>query len=147
MNTQIRLLVFDWDGTLVNSLARIVASVHHATGLCGLKRCTDPEVHSIIGLSLKNAFLRLYPEPGQARLYDTFRQAYSAHYLEQEQDPSPSTPVCAMRWKISVAQVTCWLSPPEKAVRDWTVYSRVTACRTSLTSPAVPMKPTANLIL
>lgn len=92
MNTQIRLLVFDWDGTLVNSLARIVASVHHATDLCGLKRCTDAEVHSIIGLSLKHAFLRLYPEPGQARLYDTFRQAYSAHYLEQEQDPSPFYP-------------------------------------------------------
>lgn len=90
MNKQIRLLVFDWDGTLVDSLERIVGSVHHATDLCGLERCTDDEVHAIIGLSLKHAFLQLYP--GQADIYETFRQAYAKHYLDQEQEPSPFYP-------------------------------------------------------
>ncbi len=92
MNKPIRLLIFDWDGTLVDSLERIVASMHHAADHCGIGRCTDADIHAIIGLSLEHAFSRLYPAPELAALREPFRQAYSAHYLDQEQEPSPFYP-------------------------------------------------------
>ncbi len=92
MNKQIRLLVFDWDGTLVDSLDRIVASMHHAATTCGIPLCSDAEIHAIIGLSLEHAYFRLYPQAALAGLCEPFRQAYSTHYLSQEQEPSPFYP-------------------------------------------------------
>ena len=91
-NKAIRLLVFDWDGTLVDSLERITASIHHAARHCGLQLCSDAEVHAIIGLSLNKAFFVLYPDPGHAELCEAFCHAYGAHYLELEQTPSPFYP-------------------------------------------------------
>ena len=92
MNKSIRLLIFDWDGTLVDSLERIVASMHHAADQCDIGRCTDARIHAIIGLSLEHAFFRLYPQPELASLREPFRQAYSDHYLSQEEEPSPFYP-------------------------------------------------------
>lgn len=92
MNKNIRLLIFDWDGTLVDSLERIVNSMHHAARFCGLEQRSTGQIHAIIGLSLEKAFLQLYPETEQAALRQQFRKAYSDHYLEQEQQPSPFYP-------------------------------------------------------
>lgn len=92
MNNPVRLLVFDWDGTLVDSLERIVASMHHAATHCGIPRCKDTEIHAIIGLSLEHAYFRLYPQAELAALCEPFRQAYSTHYLSLEQEPSPFYP-------------------------------------------------------
>lgn len=92
MSNKIRLLVFDWDGTLVDSLDRIVASMHHAANTCGIPQCADADIHAIIGLSLEHAFFQLYPDPELADLCEPFRQAYSAHYLTLEQEPSPFYP-------------------------------------------------------
>lgn len=45
-----QLLIFDWDGTLVDSIGRIVAAMHLAADACDLPRCTDEQVRGIIGL-------------------------------------------------------------------------------------------------
>ncbi|CAD7534088.1 hypothetical protein KBAHV46_22680 [Aeromonas hydrophila] len=47
----IRLAIFDWDGTLMDSVGRIVACVAHAAGDCGEPVPTAVETHQIIGLS------------------------------------------------------------------------------------------------
>lgn len=92
MSNKIRLLVFDWDGTLVDSLERIVASMHHAAKTCHIPQLADANIHAIIGLSLEHAFFQLYPQPELANLCEQFRQAYSTHYLALEQEPSPFYP-------------------------------------------------------
>ncbi|HHJ4328434.1 TPA: HAD hydrolase-like protein, partial [Klebsiella pneumoniae] len=47
-----RLLVFDWDGTLVDSIARIVRTVQQAAAGLGLPPRSDEAVRGIIGLAL-----------------------------------------------------------------------------------------------
>ena len=44
------LIVFDWDGTLVDSAAQIVASVQAAAVEMGWSPPTDAAVRNIIGL-------------------------------------------------------------------------------------------------
>jgi phosphoglycolate phosphatase len=87
-----RLLIFDWDGTLVDSIGRIVASVHLAADHCGLERRSDERVKGIIGLALPEAIRTLYPEPAQARYLEDFLASYSAAYLAMDQQPSAFFP-------------------------------------------------------
>jgi len=83
-----QLLIFDWDGTLVDSIGRIVAAMHGAADRCEVPRCTDEQVKSIIGLGLPEAIARLYPQLDDPRLIERFRQCYSDGYLELEAQPS-----------------------------------------------------------
>lgn len=75
-------VIFDWDGTLMNSEARIVASVQHAAKFCGLPVLDYHESKQIIGLSLDKAVSTLYPEiePG---LVEQVSQAYTQHFLHE----------------------------------------------------------------
>lgn len=84
-----RLLIFDWDGTLVDSIGRIVAAMHAAADACELARCTDEQVRGIIGLGLPEAIRSLYPDLLDAALVELMRQSYSENYLALESEPSP----------------------------------------------------------
>nr|WP_232374601.1 HAD-IA family hydrolase [Pseudomonas chlororaphis] len=82
------MLIFDWDGTLADSIGRIVESMHVASDRSGFARCDDFAVKGIIGLGLPEAIRTLYPEIGDAELID-FRQHYADHYIALEAEPSP----------------------------------------------------------
>lgn len=84
-----RLLVFDWDGTLVDSIGRIVEAMHRAADVAGIPRCSDGAVRGIIGLELGVAIRALYPELDEPLLIETIRRAYSEQYLALETEPSP----------------------------------------------------------
>ena len=92
MNKNIRLLIFDWDGTLVNSLARIVEAVQVAAQHCQIPPRSAEQIHAIIGLSLLEAFGVLYPDIDDESLREQFRQSYAEHYLSLEQEPSAFYP-------------------------------------------------------
>ncbi|MFL9672915.1 HAD-IA family hydrolase [Pseudomonas marginalis] len=83
-----KLLIFDWDGTLCNSIGRIVESMHRASTRSGFELCTDLAVKGIIGLGLPEAIRTLYPEISDAELV-TFREHYADHYIALEATPSP----------------------------------------------------------
>jgi phosphoglycolate phosphatase len=73
----VRLVVFDWDGTLMDSAAQIVACMHAATRDLGMARLEDTAVRNIIGLGLNEAIEVLFPGhvPGfHAALTDRYRQ-------------------------------------------------------------------------
>lgn len=76
------LVIFDWDGTLMNSEARIVASIQAAAERCGLPVLPDEESKKIIGLSLDNAILGLYPEATDEHV-KAMSQAYTQCFLEE----------------------------------------------------------------
>ena len=61
MQTAYRLVVFDWDGTLMNSVERIVASIRAAIDLVGAEPREPERIRGIIGLGLAEAVRRLYP--------------------------------------------------------------------------------------
>ncbi|AJO77418.1 MULTISPECIES: HAD-IA family hydrolase [Pseudomonas] len=88
MHPEYKLLIFDWDGTLADSIGRIVESMHVASDRSGFARCDDFAVKGIIGLGLPEAIRTLYPEIGDAELID-FRQHYADHYIALEAEPSP----------------------------------------------------------
>jgi len=57
-----RLVLFDVDGTIVDSAAHIVDTAQFVFRQKGLREPTDPEVRGIIGLNLEIAVHRLRPE-------------------------------------------------------------------------------------
>ena len=63
-----KLLIFDWDGTLANSIGRIVESMHMASTRSGFELCTDLAVKGIIGLGLPEAIRTLYPRHQRRRV-------------------------------------------------------------------------------
>ncbi len=75
-----QLIVFDWDGTLVNSIPRIVAAMQAAAQALGYPVPATDRIHSIIGLALDVAIQRLFPETEaaeQARIIGAYRQQYT----------------------------------------------------------------------
>lgn len=87
-----RLLIFDWDGTLVDSIGRIVTAMHRAADACELVRRSDTQVKGIIGLGLPEAIRSLYPELVEAARVERFRRCYSEQYLALEAQPSALFP-------------------------------------------------------
>ncbi|MDT8906408.1 phosphoglycolate phosphatase [Pseudomonas sp. NFACC09-4] len=88
MHPEYKLLIFDWDGTLADSIGRIVESMHAASDRTGFARRDDLAVKGIIGLGLPEAIRSLYPEIGDQELV-AFRQHYADHYIALEAEPSP----------------------------------------------------------
>jgi phosphoglycolate phosphatase len=83
-----KLLIFDWDGTLADSIGRIVEAMHVASQRSGFDLCEDLAVKGIIGLGLPEAIRTLYPQISDAELV-AFRQHYADHYIALEAEPSP----------------------------------------------------------
>jgi phosphoglycolate phosphatase len=82
-NNTIKCLIFDWDGTLADSTAAIVACMQAAIEQNGLPARSGQEIRDIIGLGLVEAVICLYPDtPGinHERLADSYRQYYRTHY-------------------------------------------------------------------
>lgn len=79
MTAPLRLIVFDVDGTLVDSQADIVASMTHAFDRAGAPAPDRKTILSIVGLSLPQAMPRLAPGlPAEihARMVDWYKEAY-----------------------------------------------------------------------
>ncbi|WXL27397.1 HAD-IA family hydrolase [Ectopseudomonas mendocina] len=84
-----QLLIFDWDGTLADSISRIVESMHRATDAFSLPRCSDDQVRGIIGLALPEAIRVLYPQMHSDADVARLRELYSVHYRALDVEPSP----------------------------------------------------------
>ncbi|MFP4154852.1 MAG: HAD-IA family hydrolase [Halothiobacillaceae bacterium] len=74
-----KLIIFDWDGTLMDSTDRIVDAFLHAMGDCRLPARDRHEIRDIIGLALPEAVRLLYPEAA-ANDQQALCRAYSAYY-------------------------------------------------------------------
>lgn len=80
MAYDIKLLVFDWDGTLMDSEAQIVACMQAAIDDLALEPRSRDEVKNIIGLGLNEAVASLYPQ-ADATLVADVADRYRAHWL------------------------------------------------------------------
>ncbi|MCB1342929.1 MAG: HAD-IA family hydrolase [Pseudooceanicola sp.] len=77
-----RLVIFDVDGTLVDSQAVILAAMNAAFDSQGLASPDRAAVLGIVGLSLDQAVWRLAPDHApevRARLVDGYKASYHAH--------------------------------------------------------------------
>lgn len=80
-NLPYSLIVFDWDGTLMDSAQQISTSIQHAAKALNLPVPTDEQARDVIGLGLPEAVDRLFPDAGKdvvAALSQGYRDSYSA---------------------------------------------------------------------
>jgi phosphoglycolate phosphatase len=73
------ILIFDWDGTLMDSAAHITTCMRNAIALVKAETRTDAEIRNIIGLGLDEAVQHLYPgaRSGLLRqIVEEFRQEF-----------------------------------------------------------------------
>ena len=81
MQKSFELLVFDWDGTLMDSEAHIVTSMQRAMSDAQLPEMAREKIRDIIGLGLREAIARLLPEASEdlhVALVDRYRYHFFA---------------------------------------------------------------------
>lgn len=84
----VKVVIFDWDGTVMDSIAKIVNSVQIAAARLSMPVPTDHAAKQIIGLSLDPAFQALFPystERERTLLSDHYKDVYS----HVDQTPTP----------------------------------------------------------
>lgn len=86
------LLVFDWDGTLVDSIERIVTSLQFASKQTVDIDLSETQARDVIGLGLMEAITKLHPELDTRQHTDKLKDiadAYRQHYLYDNNVPAP----------------------------------------------------------
>lgn len=79
------LIIFDWDGTIIDSQAHIITSMKNAVADEGLLVPDDEQVRHIIGLSLNTAIETLIPDlqsDSVARIAENYRKHFFAEATE-----------------------------------------------------------------
>lgn len=82
------LIVFDWDGTLMDSEARIISSMRAAFTELAVAPPPPEAVREVIGLGLDEALHRLWPAASGSRRR-TLMDAYRQQYLIADTTPMP----------------------------------------------------------
>jgi phosphoglycolate phosphatase len=83
-----KLIIFDWDGTLMDSISKIIQCVYLAADQVGVKRVSDKNARSIIGLSLYKAMQVLYPNAPVAT-WQSLVEAYQYQFKYVDTTPTP----------------------------------------------------------
>lgn len=91
MNRQFDLIVFDWDGTLMDSEAKIVGCVQAAATDVGIPDPGTEAIRDIIGLGLSEAMQVLFPEETTVRRAEIVER-YRRHFLEFDTTATPLFP-------------------------------------------------------
>ena len=77
-----RLLVFDWDGTLMDSIGTIVACMQATVAELGLPELPDEAIRATIGLGLRETVDELYPDQdGDGHLFDRVVSCYRNRWM------------------------------------------------------------------
>lgn len=88
VENSVSLVIFDWDGTVMDSVGRIVSSMRAAALKSELTVPTEFAVKQIIGLSLDPAFDMLFPGVEEAKRQQLFAH-YRDHYVLHDTTPTP----------------------------------------------------------
>lgn len=87
MKNRFDLIVFDWDGTLINTIDWIVHCLQQAGEEFGLMKPEPQAAKDVIGLCIDNAVAALYPEADtdtQKKIVHHYSQAYFSKQLSQD---------------------------------------------------------------
>lgn len=82
----IKLIVFDWDGTIMDSTGRIISSMQQAARKLELPVPSEEAVRGIIGLGLTECLNILFPE---LSCHKAISEEYRYQYVEADKTPSP----------------------------------------------------------
>ena len=78
--------IFDLDGTLLNTIDDLAASVNHALRTCGMSTYSTDDVRRFVGNGVRKLIERVVPDGEQNPLFEEvlscFRQHYSQHNMD-----------------------------------------------------------------
>lgn len=80
---KINTVIFDLDGTLLDTLEDLKTAVNYALGFCGMPERTLGEIRQFVGNGVKNLMIRAVPDgegnPDFEKAFDVFKQYYGEH--------------------------------------------------------------------
>lgn len=85
MARRYELIVFDWDGTLLDSASAIVEAIQSACRDLGIPEPSDARARHVIGLGLADAMRHAVPELA-AEDYGRMVERYRHHYLSRDHE-------------------------------------------------------------
>lgn len=86
-----RLIIFDWDGTLMDSVTKIVVCMQKASSNANLAIPSKEAIKNIIGLGLSDAIFELHPDV-HTRHRALVEEYYRQLYIDQDKTSSPLFP-------------------------------------------------------
>lgn len=87
MSQRYPLIIFDWDGTLMDSEARIVACIQEACRDLELEVPSAERARNVIGLGLHEACRQVLPEADES-VHQRMSERYRHHFLLANQTPA-----------------------------------------------------------
>ncbi len=90
-----KLIIFDCDGTLVDSQHMIVSTMHETFSARGLTPLEDAAVRRIVGLSLVEAVAYLLPDEApevHAEMAESYKGIFYRRRVEERKGPDPLYP-------------------------------------------------------
>lgn len=106
MHSRFDLVVFDWDGTLIDSTATIVRAIQAAAADLDLPIPDTETASYVIGLGLHDALARAVPTLEAARILE-FSARYRYHYLAND---------ASLQLFAGVRDLLAWLAGENKAL-------------------------------
>ena len=85
MTGKYEILIFDWDGTLMDSTAWIVDCMRRAIADNNMPERSDASIRGIIGLGLHEAVATLFPE-AEGNAVNAICDAYRDHYFGADEE-------------------------------------------------------------
>ncbi len=87
MKINYKLVIFDWDGTLMDSERKIVNCIAAAAADCGVPDPGPEASRNIIGLGLKEAMCLLFPRLAEEKKNEIVER-YRQHFLQHDKTES-----------------------------------------------------------
>ncbi len=84
MDRRYDLIVFDWDGTVMDSTAVIATSIQQACRDLGLAVPSDAAARHVIGMGLAQALQHAVPDAPE-HMYEPLADRYRHHFMAQDQ--------------------------------------------------------------
>jgi len=84
----LKMVIFDWDGTLMDSTPRIVDAMFSAAEDAKVQMPTEKQVHDVIGLGLKEACDILFPHENEKARQEALDR-YRYHYVHGSNVETP----------------------------------------------------------
>ena len=141
------LLVFDWDGTLMDSAGEIVGSMQQAIQDTGLPERTPAQMRELIGLGLNDVLARLFPELDtrkvRARL-DDYRRRYGMQRSRAVLFPSVIATLDVLRDRDFTLAVATGKS--RRGLDDALASSGTRICSRPRAAPTNPCPPVPDML-
>lgn len=85
-------VIFDLDGTLLDTLDDLTASANAAAAFCGVPQHTREEIRGFVGNGIRKLIERMLPDESREQLFDMafakFKEHYALHCMD-ETEPYP----------------------------------------------------------